>query len=82
MAKKIDGYIKLQVPAGQANPSPPIGSRFSSSGPTRSRRNARSVVLPPAKKCSDCGRPEIASPVEAGSSFDWPKVGATPARTI
>ncbi len=25
MAKKIDGYIKLQVPAGQANPSPPIG---------------------------------------------------------
>ena len=25
MAKKIDGYINLQVPAGQANPSPPIG---------------------------------------------------------
>ena len=25
MAKKIDGYIKLQVPAGTANPSPPIG---------------------------------------------------------
>ena len=25
MAKKVDGYIKLQVPAGQANPSPPIG---------------------------------------------------------
>ena len=25
MAKKIDGYIKLQVPAGKANPSPPIG---------------------------------------------------------
>src|SRR5215471_8261623 len=25
MAKKIDGYISLQVPAGQANPSPPIG---------------------------------------------------------
>ena len=24
MAKKITGYIKLQVPAGQANPSPPI----------------------------------------------------------
>ncbi|MCB2048435.1 MAG: 50S ribosomal protein L11, partial [Novosphingobium sp.] len=23
MAKKIDGYIKLQVPAGTANPSPP-----------------------------------------------------------
>ena len=25
MAKKITGYIKLQVPAGSANPSPPIG---------------------------------------------------------
>ncbi|MDG1995152.1 MAG: 50S ribosomal protein L11, partial [Emcibacteraceae bacterium] len=25
MVKKIDGYIKLQVPAGVANPSPPIG---------------------------------------------------------
>ncbi|NCQ47883.1 MAG: 50S ribosomal protein L11, partial [Sphingomonadales bacterium] len=25
MAKKIDGYINLQVPAGIANPSPPIG---------------------------------------------------------
>ena len=25
MAKKIDGYIKLHVPAGQANPSPPNG---------------------------------------------------------
>ena len=25
MAKKIIGYIKLQIPAGKANPSPPIG---------------------------------------------------------
>jgi large subunit ribosomal protein L11 len=25
MAKKIEGYIKLQIPAGKANPSPPIG---------------------------------------------------------
>ena len=25
MAKKIESYIKLQVPAGQANPSPPVG---------------------------------------------------------
>ena len=25
MAKKIDGYISLQVPAGAANPAPPIG---------------------------------------------------------
>ena len=27
MAKKIVGFIKLQVPAGKANPAPPIGSR-------------------------------------------------------
>ena len=25
MAKKVDTFIKLQVPAGQANPSPPVG---------------------------------------------------------
>jgi large subunit ribosomal protein L11 len=25
MAKKVVGYIKLQVKAGQANPSPPVG---------------------------------------------------------
>ena len=25
MAKKIEGYIKLEIPAGQANPSPPFG---------------------------------------------------------
>ena len=29
MAKKITGYIKLQVPAGAANPSPPIGRAWS-----------------------------------------------------
>ena len=32
MAKKIDGYIKLQVPAGQANPSPPIGPALGQHG--------------------------------------------------
>ena len=25
MAKKIDGYIKLQIPAGGATPAPPVG---------------------------------------------------------
>ena len=30
MAKKIAGYVKLQVPAGAANPSPPIGPRSAS----------------------------------------------------
>ncbi len=32
MAKKIDGYINLVVPAGQANPSPPIGPALGSRG--------------------------------------------------
>jgi large subunit ribosomal protein L11 len=34
MAKKIDGYIKLQVPAGIANPSPPIGPALGQRGVT------------------------------------------------
>ena len=32
MANKIDGYIKLQVPAGTANPSPPIGPALGQRG--------------------------------------------------
>ena len=32
MAKKIAGYIKLQVPAGKANPSPPIGPALGQRG--------------------------------------------------
>jgi large subunit ribosomal protein L11 len=32
MAKKITGYIKLQVPAGKANPSPPIGPALGQHG--------------------------------------------------
>jgi len=32
VAKKIDGYIKLQVPAGQANPSPPVGPALGQHG--------------------------------------------------
>jgi len=32
MAKKVVGYIKLQVPAGQANPSPPIGPALGQRG--------------------------------------------------
>ena len=32
MAKKISGYIKLQVPAGTANPSPPLGSALGQRG--------------------------------------------------
>jgi large subunit ribosomal protein L11 len=32
MAKKIEGYVKLQCPAGQANPSPPIGPALGQRG--------------------------------------------------
>ena len=32
MAKKVSGYIKLQVPSGQANPSPPIGPALGQAG--------------------------------------------------
>ncbi len=32
MAKKISGFIRLQVPAGQANPSPPIGPALGQAG--------------------------------------------------
>ena len=32
MAKKIDAYIRLQVPAGQANPSPPVGPALGQHG--------------------------------------------------
>ena len=32
MAKNIEGYIKLQIPAGQANPSPPVGPALGQRG--------------------------------------------------
>ena len=32
MAKKIDGYIKLEIPAGAANPSPPVGPALGQRG--------------------------------------------------
>ncbi len=32
MAKKVQGYIKLQIPAGQANPAPPIGPALGAQG--------------------------------------------------
>jgi len=32
MAKKIDGYIKLQIAAGQANPAPPVGPALGQHG--------------------------------------------------
>lgn len=32
MAKKISGFIKLQIPAGQANPAPPVGPALGQQG--------------------------------------------------
>ncbi|MBT8380371.1 MAG: 50S ribosomal protein L11 [Ignavibacteria bacterium] len=32
MAKKVDGFIKLQIPAGKANPSPPVGPALGQKG--------------------------------------------------
>ncbi|MDC7243009.1 MAG: 50S ribosomal protein L11 [Sphaerochaetaceae bacterium] len=32
MAKKVDGYLKLQIPAGAANPSPPVGPALGQRG--------------------------------------------------
>ena len=32
MAKKVENYIKLQIPAGQANPSPPVGPALGQHG--------------------------------------------------
>lgn len=32
MAKKVTGFIKLQIPAGQANPSPPVGPALGQKG--------------------------------------------------
>ncbi len=57
MAKKVTGYLKLQVPAGAANPSPPIGpalgqrglnimefcKAFNAQTPTRRRRRKRRI---------------------------------------
>ena len=32
MAKKVEGYIKLQIPAGKATPAPPVGPAFGQHG--------------------------------------------------
>jgi large subunit ribosomal protein L11 len=32
MAKKVEGFIKLQIPAGKANPSPPVGPALGQKG--------------------------------------------------
>jgi len=38
VAKKVVGYIKLQVPAGKANPSPPIGPALGQRGKNKKEK--------------------------------------------
>lgn len=35
MAKKVEGYIKLQIPAGKATPAPPVGPALGQHGKHR-----------------------------------------------
>ena len=51
MAKKIIGFIKLQVPAGKANPAPPIGPALGQRG-----LNIMEFCKPFSRSCgwSDC----------------------------
>ena len=50
MAKKISGYIKLQIPAGKANPAPPIG-------PLRAGAAVRAVLRKAAGVAKGSGKP-------------------------
>ena len=51
MAKKIENYIKLQLPAGSANPSPPVGPALGQHGlnimsfARRSMRNRKMLKM-------------------------------------
>jgi large subunit ribosomal protein L11 len=60
MAKKIEGYIKLQVPAGAANPSPPIGPRWVSAASTSWNSARRST--PPRRTSKRGCRSRRSSP--------------------
>ena len=74
MAKKIDGYINLQVPAGQANPSPPIGPALGQRGLNImefcKQFNAKSKDMEPGapvlEECLSVFECEIEQAVDAG----------------
>ena len=46
MAKKIQAYVKLQVPAGKANPSPPIGPALGQQGVNNARTQKMEAGMP------------------------------------
>ena len=54
MAKKVEGYIKLQIPAGKATPAPPVGPALGQHGVNivefTKQFNARTVLIKKACK--------------------------------
>ena len=50
MAKKVEGYIKLQIPAGKATPAPPVGPALGQHGVLSQRhRRQQSLSRKPAR---------------------------------
>ena len=45
MAKKVEGYIKLQIPAGKATPAPPVGPALGQHGVNIASSLQRSLML-------------------------------------
>ena len=48
MAKKVEGYIKLQIPAGKATPAPPVGPALGQHGVNADRSFSFVTKTPPA----------------------------------
>ena len=59
MAKKVEGYIKLQIPAGKATPAPPVGPALGQHGVnivefTKQLNSQRSLPRGHRKRSADC----------------------------
>ena len=78
MAKKIDGYIKLNVPAGGANPSPPVGPAVFSDTTTDSTTISWSM---PAEDGGAQVNNYIVQKREAESDV-WTEVAGTVVRSV
>ena len=61
MAKKIVGYIKLQIPAGKANPSPPVGPALGQPGRTLMEFGKEVNAAPPGRAGRRLGTPPPAA---------------------
>ena len=73
MAKKITGYIKLQVPAGKANPAPPIGPALGQHG------LGQVTAHEAADPCNKDSHSRLGARANACASSDAPQ---TPGRRI